>query len=233
MFDIGLTSTSPHFEKSGSATGAMRGAPAAREHASSHAPSRRPGRCGRQDRCPARSRCRRPARARTAERTAPPARSRRGLDRKRAGRRPRRRVHARGCRRGTSGRDVHHGRGLGFRRLGLARRSFLGGGRCLGRGRGCRGASRREPAAAFGAPELQPRGARPSITSTTCPTFTLSPGFTFTSETRAGHRRRHFDRRLVGLELEDRLIDLARRRPAPRARGRRLPFRCSRRAQAA
>ena len=38
------------------------------------------------------------------------------------------------------------------------------------------------------------------------PTLTLSPALTLISLTCAGHRRRHFDRRLVGLELEDRLI---------------------------
>ena len=38
------------------------------------------------------------------------------------------------------------------------------------------------------------------------PTFTLSPAFTLISFDRAGDRGRHFDRRLVGFELEDRLI---------------------------
>ena len=47
--------------------------------------------------------------------------------------------------------------------------------------------------------------APPSTLRIAWPTFTLSPALTLTSFT-AGDRRGHFDRRLVGFELEDRLI---------------------------
>ena len=78
MFDIGWTSTSPHFEKSGSGAPRAGAAPprAAVEHAPSRAPSRRPGRCARRGRCRHARRCRRRARARSGAPTARRARAR-------------------------------------------------------------------------------------------------------------------------------------------------------------
>ena len=61
------------------------------------------------------------------------------------------------------------------------------------------GLRRRRRPAACGA---RPRRAR----ARAWPMVTLSPALTVTSVTVPAHRRRHFDRRLVGLELEDALV---------------------------
>ena len=65
------------------------------------------------------------------------------------------------------------------------------------------------------------------------PDLDLVAGLTRTSTTLPPTSARHFDRGLVGFELDDRLIVLDRRRPRSPARGRRRLSRCSRQVRGA
>ncbi len=173
-----------------------RGRPGARRRrptaGPSRAPSRRPARSVRRDR----SRDLADVHAELARVT--PHR-RRGGHRSAPHRRARARLQARAARS-----EIDHGAGFAARAGRGAAAS-----RALSASRPPRAWGSRRPSARAprqGAAAARPARALSSTTSTACPTLTLSPGLTRTSATGSTDARGHLYRRLVGFELEHRLI---------------------------